>query len=171
MASQKIDITTRSVSETRKLGQQLGAEIHHPLIIALTGELGSGKTAFVQGLATGLGVPEKYYITSPTYTLIHEFPGRRPLIHVDLYRLNYAADFEDIGLDEVLHREAVVAVEWADRLFEPLPDDHLGLTLEIVDDEIRRIRMIAGGHATVNLLKALQQQNRLTRGIKYKPSC
>ena len=159
MARKKIDITTRSVGETRKLGQQLGAGIHYPLVIALTGELGSGKTAFVQGLAQGLGVPDEYYITSPTYTLIHEFPGRRPLIHVDLYRLNDAADFEEIGLDEVLERQAVVAVEWADRLCDPLPDDHLNLTFEIVDDEIRRIRLIAGGHATVNLLKTLQQSS------------
>ncbi len=152
-----MNIITHSVDETRKLGQLLGAWIHFPLIIALTGEMGSGKTAFIQGLARGLDVPEQYYITSPTYTLINEFPGRRPLIHVDLYRLSQAADFEQIGLDEVLDRQAVIAIEWADRLCEPLDADHLALTFEIMDDEIRRIGLIAGGHPADNLLKALQQ--------------
>jgi tRNA threonylcarbamoyladenosine biosynthesis protein TsaE len=156
-----LDIITHSVDETRKLGRLIGTWIHFPLIITLTGMLGSGKTAFVQGLSRGLDVPDEYYITSPTYTLIHEFPGRRPLIHVDLYRLNHAADFEEIGLDDVLGRQAVIAIEWADRLCDWFADNHLDLNFEIVDDEIRRIRPIAGGHAADNLLKALRQQSDL----------
>ncbi len=156
-----MDIITHSVDETRKLGRLIGTWIHFPLIITLTGMLGSGKTAFVQGLARGLDVPDEYYITSPTYTLIHEFPGRRPLIHVDLYRLNQAADFEEIGLDDVLDRQAVIAIEWADRLCDRLADNHLDLNFKIVDDEIRRIQLIAGGHAADNLLKALRRQSDL----------
>ena len=156
-----MDIVTHSADETRKLGRRLGAWIHSPLIITLTGEMGSGKTVFVQGLARGLDVPHAYYITSPTYTLIHEFPGRRPLIHVDLYRLSQAADFEEIGLDEVLARQAVIAIEWADRLCDPPAADRLELAFAIVDDEIRRIRLIAGGHAADKLLKDLQQQSNI----------
>ena len=154
-----MDIISHSVEETRELGRRVGTWIDFPLIITLTGELGSGKTAFVQGLARGLDVPDEYYITSPTYTLIHEFPGRRPLIHVDLYRLDPAVDFEDIGLDDVLCRQAVIAIEWADRLCDRLADNLLDLNFKIADDKIRHIHLIAGGHATDNLLKAQQKQS------------
>jgi tRNA threonylcarbamoyladenosine biosynthesis protein TsaE len=75
---------TRTVAETQKLGQSIGKWIQQPLVIALTGDLGSGKTAFVQGLAEGLEVPGQYYITSPTFTLINEYPGRLPFFHIDL---------------------------------------------------------------------------------------
>jgi len=165
MAEKKLDITTRSAAQTRELGRQLGAGIDFALIIALHGGLGSGKTAFVQGLGQGLEVPKDCYITSPTYTLINEFCGRLPLIHVDLYRLDPGADFEQIGLDEVLERPAVVAIEWADRLCDPLPADHLELTFEIADDEIRRIHLIAGGHKTLNLLNSLQKKRGSVRGL------
>ena len=87
MVVQKIDITTHSVQETRELGQNIGRLISQPITLALIGDLGSGKTAFVQGLAQGLDVPADYYITSPTFTLINEYPGRLALIHIDLYRL------------------------------------------------------------------------------------
>ena len=79
MADKHIQRTTRSASETRKLGQIIGTLIDRPMRIALTGDLGSGKTVFVQGLAKGLDVSERYYITSPTFTLINEYPGRHPL--------------------------------------------------------------------------------------------
>jgi len=77
----------------------------------LTGDLGSGKTSFVQGLARGLEVPNDYYITSPSYTLINEYPGRHPFFHVDLYRLEDPVDFEDIGLYDILDVNFVVAIE------------------------------------------------------------
>jgi tRNA threonylcarbamoyladenosine biosynthesis protein TsaE len=93
MAVKKICITTHSVEETRELGRKIGLLIKQPFIIALIGDLGCGKTAFVQGLALGLGVPADYYITSPTFTLINEYPGRWPLFHVDLYSLEGINDF------------------------------------------------------------------------------
>jgi len=156
MIRKKIDITTRSVGETQKLGQKLGAWIKHPLVIALTGDLGSGKTAFVQGLAKGIEVPTEYYITSPTFTLINEYPGRYPLFHVDLYRLNSISELEDIGLDELLHDQAVIAIEWADKLEDNLLAGHLAMKFEIIDDECRQINLIAYGHNEVNLIKALE---------------
>ena len=85
-------------------------------MIALTGDLGCGKTTFVQGLARGLGVSEREYVTSPTFTLINEYDARLALVHVDLYRLDTGLDMLDIGFDEVLERDAVVAIEWADKL-------------------------------------------------------
>lgn len=156
MTSKQINIKTHSTDETRKLGQKIGTLIKQPLVIALTGDLGSGKTAFVQGLAKGLEVPDGYYITSPTFTLINEYPGRYPLVHVDLYRLETIDGLEDIGLDEMLHGQAVLAIEWADKLSDGLPAEHLLVTLDIIDDDCRSLGLNATGHNVVNLIKALE---------------
>ena len=155
MADHSFQITTRSIDETQRLSQKLGRLLNQPLIIALRGDLGSGKTAFVQGLAKGLEVPDKYYITSPTFTLINEYPGRLPLMHVDLYRLDNVADLEDIGLDERLYDKAVIAVEWADKLSDSLPARHLSVNMDITDDNSRTLILDATGHHEVNLLLAL----------------
>jgi len=158
MVSRKIDITTHSVDETQALGRKIGTLIKKPLIIALIGDLGSGKTAFVQGLAKGLEVPADYYITSPTFTLINEYPARLPLFHIDLYRLETVQDLEDIGLDELLYDQAVLAVEWAERLADKLLGEYLSLRLEIIGDDFRRITLIAYGQNGIDLLKALEAQ-------------
>ena len=156
MQRYNIKITTRSIGETRDLSQKIGNLIKQPLIIALIGDLGCGKTAFVQGLAKGLEVPDGYYITSPTFTLINEYPGRHPLVHVDLYRLENIDDLEDIGLDEMLYGQAVIAIEWADKLSDNLPAKHLLVTMEIIDDEGRKLTLDATGHDEVNLIRALE---------------
>jgi tRNA threonylcarbamoyladenosine biosynthesis protein TsaE len=147
---------THSVDGTRKLGQKIGTLITQPLVIALIGDLGSGKTAFVQGLAKGLEVPDGYYITSPTFTLINEYPGRCPLVHVDLYRLEDINDLEDIGLDEMLHGQAVIAIEWADKLLDGLPAEHLLITVEIIDDDCRTLDLNATGQNETDLIRALE---------------
>ena len=156
MVNKNINSITHSTDETRKLGQKIGAMINQPLIIALRGDLGSGKTAFVHGLARGLEVPDGYYITSPTFTLINEYPGRLPLVHVDLYRLEKIDDLEDIGLDELLYDQAVIAIEWSEKLTGRQPDEQLRVTLEIIDDECRKLSLDATGHAEVNLIRALE---------------
>ena len=156
MVNKSINIITHSTDETRKLGQKIGTLIKQPLIIALIGDLGSGKTAFVQGLAKGLEVPDGYYITSPTFTLINEYPGRFPLVHVDLYRLENIEDLEDIGLDEMLYGQAVIAIEWADKLIGCQPAEQLLVTMEINDDECRKLTLDATGQDEVNLIRALE---------------
>jgi tRNA threonylcarbamoyladenosine biosynthesis protein TsaE len=154
--SRQFLITTRTPDETQKLGKTIGKWIEHPLVIGLTGDLGSGKTAFVQGLAEGLEVPDEYYITSPTFTLINEYPGRLSLFHIDLYRLDSISDLEDIGLDELLYDQAVIAIEWAEKMSDDLPAEHLTMTFEITDDDYRRISLIAYGQNLVNLIRALE---------------
>lgn len=155
--SKQLEITTNSPDETRNLGITIGTWITHPLVIALTGDLGSGKTAFVQGLASGLGVPAEYYVTSPTFTLINEYPGRIPLCHIDLYRLDGIGELEDIGLDELLHDQAVIAIEWAEKIADNMLAEHLTMKFEIIDDESRRIILVASGHNLANLIKALER--------------
>ena len=158
MIDYRIQITTRSVDETRKLGQKIGTLIKQPLVIALIGDLGSGKTAFVQGLASGLEIPDGYYITSPTFTLINEYPGRYPLVHVDLYRLENIHDFEDLGLDDLMYDQAIIAIEWADKLSDGLPAEHLAITMEIINADSRRLSLVASGHHEANLIIALEGQ-------------
>ena len=155
----KYQITTHSVKETKKLGEKIGACLTTEAVLALTGDLGSGKTSFVQGLARGLEVPNDYYITSPSYTLINEYPGRHPLVHVDLYRLEDPVDFEDIGLYDILDDNYVVAIEWADRIRQELLPGHVIIKFEISGDKSREICMSAHGVNAVNLLKEIK--NRL----------
>ena len=111
------------------MARDLAATLGAGAVILLSGDLGAGKTAFVKGLAEGLGV-DPAEVTSPTFTLVHEYRGGRlPLVHVDLYRLD-RADLDEIGLDADLAREGIVAVEWAERLTRSIPD---GVTVRIND--------------------------------------
>jgi tRNA threonylcarbamoyladenosine biosynthesis protein TsaE len=157
LSRSEYQITTLSVDETRKLGKTIGAMLTAGTILALTGDLGSGKTCFVQGLARGLEVPDNYYITSPSYTLINEYPGRVPLFHVDLYRIANPVDIEDIGLYEILDDDGVVAIEWADRMGKDLPPNHVSLQFEIIDDKTRKISIIPKG------IKAVEEFRKWNR--------
>ena len=161
MISRQFQLTTRTADETQKLGQTIGKWIERPLVIGLTGDLGSGKTAFVQGLAEGLEVPGQYYITSPTFTLINEYPGRLPLFHIDLYRLEDSGDLQDLGLDELLYDQAVFAIEWAEKMSDELPAGHLAMTFEITADDYRKISLIAYGRSPADLVKALELDKRI----------
>ena len=113
--------TTSSEDQTRQVASDFAAELPAGAIVLLSGDLGAGKTAFVRGLAQGLGIdPDD--VTSPTFTLVHEYRGGRvPLVHVDLYRLD-RADLDEIGLDAELAGGGVLAVEWAERLVRPPRD-------------------------------------------------
>jgi len=152
----KYQITTYSVEETQELGRSIGAMVTAGTVLALTGDLGSGKTSFVQGLAGGLEVSNDYYITSPSYTLINEYPGRYPLFHVDLYRISDPIDFEDIGLYEILDENSVVAIEWADRIEQALLPDPICIHFEITDDEIRKIIISANKLKDAHMLKKIE---------------
>jgi len=155
MNSKPVQIITNSLDETRALGEKIGKTLDSGTVLALSGDLGSGKTTFIQGLAKGLDVPDNYYITSPTYTLINEYPGRYHLFHVDLYRLENYADFDDIGLYEILRSDGVVAIEWADKLPKNLLPEYLAIHIDILNDESRKISMAAYGLRGEKLLKKL----------------
>ena len=114
-------ITTHSEAETADVGRDLSSTLSPGSIVLLCGDLGAGKTVFVQGLAQGLGI-SRGEVSSPTFTLMQEYRGGRlPLLHVDLYRLNDAREIDDLGLDE-LGADGVLAIEWAEKLADPPRD-------------------------------------------------
>jgi tRNA threonylcarbamoyladenosine biosynthesis protein TsaE len=126
--------TSHSESDTRSIAKALSERVTAGTAILLCGDLGAGKTAFVKGLAEGLGLSSDD-VTSPTFTLVHEYRGGRlPLIHVDLYRLE-RADLDDLGMDAQLADEGVLAIEWAERLTRPLPAALSVLITDAGDDE------------------------------------
>jgi tRNA threonylcarbamoyladenosine biosynthesis protein TsaE len=150
-----LTVKSADADETRRWGRRLGGCIQAPLAIALHGDLGSGKTVFVQGLAEGLAVPDPRYVTSPTYTLVNEYSGRLPLYHVDLYRLGDSCDGLDIGLADILRGEGVVAIEWAERLAGELPSEHLEVRLAFVEMDSRRIMLRAFGSGAARVIGLL----------------
>ncbi len=151
-----IEFNTRSVEETESLGRALGALLQPGDVIALSGPLGAGKTALTRGIGAGWGTREP--ITSPTFTLIHEHHRagtESVLYHVDCYRLAGDADAATIGLEDMLHGEDIVVLEWPENVEAVLPPDRLGLTLHDVGGTQRRIEAHATGTRYANLLAAL----------------
>ena len=127
---------TNSEGETAAVGRDLARELDAGRAVLLEGPLGAGKTAFARGLAEGLGCdPDD--VSSPTFTIMQEYRGRVPLLHVDLYRLNDPREIDDLGLDEIA-AEGVLAIEWADKMPNPAPDA-MRVTIEHAQDNERRI--------------------------------
>lgn len=132
-------LTSRSEAETRAHAARLAAALAPGAVLLLSGDLGAGKTAFVKGLAEGLGI-DADEVTSPTFTLVHQYRGGRlPLVHVDLYRLD-SADLDEIGMDPDLAARGVVAVEWAERLSRALPGART-VRIEDEGDDRRKIHI------------------------------
>ena len=136
-----MNCTTHSPEETRELGARFAADLKPGDILALKGPLGSGKTCFVQGIARGLGVTERY-ITSPTFVLIREYQGRLPLYHIDLYRLGSGIEIGMLGLDEYLHGDGVTAIEWPEKIEEGLPERTITISLDCINEMSRKITII-----------------------------
>ena len=122
-------IVSNSVKDTHKLARHLLKQLSGPQVLALHGDLGSGKTCFVQGLAAALGVARP--VTSPTFTLVHEYQGTRPLVHVDLYRLRDSLDALMLGLEEYFESSGIIAIEWAERAEDIFPLRTIHISFEI----------------------------------------
>ncbi len=146
---------TASASVTRALAAALARRLQAGDWIGLTGDLGAGKTCFVQGLAGGLGVPDAVPVTSPTFVLLQSYPGRLALHHLDLYRLGDIGELAAIGYADLIGGTGVCAVEWCDQIPESIPDDGLVIALELIDVERRRIEMRALGRRGRQLLAGL----------------
>ena len=128
---------TQTEEETIALGEKLAAELPSKAIVLLIGDLGAGKTTLAKGVAKGLGAAQPEEVTSPTFTLIHEYSPR--LYHIDLYRLDSADQVGTLGLDEIFDRNAVVLIEWGERFPALMPNDRIEIRLETIDENKRRI--------------------------------
>lgn len=137
-----IVLLSKCPEETFRIGRILADGLQAGDVVALTGELGSGKTCLTQGIARGLGVPEDYAVTSPTFTLINEYPGRQmALYHLDVYRLTGCADLPEMGYDEYLSDRGVMVIEWAEKIREAVPVGALFVFMTYLDEYIRKIEI------------------------------
>lgn len=153
-----LEVISESPEETRILGASLAPTLVPGDVISLGGDLGAGKTTFVQGLGAALGVDQ--VITSPTFTLVHEYIGRYLLVHVDVYRLNSFQEVIDLGFEELADPGAILIVEWGDAVLPFLPMRYLEISLRRLDDAEaltqRRISYRAHGPDWVHKLGAMR---------------
>lgn len=137
-----LEIVSQSPHQTKKLGQIMAGLLKGREVICLEGDLGGGKTTFLQGLANGLGAKEE--ITSPTFILLRKYPLKNSkvsaLYHIDCYRINQPEEILDLGLEDILQEpKAVVAIEWADKIKKVLPKNRLTIKFEFIDEKKRRL--------------------------------
>ncbi|MDD5594260.1 MAG: tRNA (adenosine(37)-N6)-threonylcarbamoyltransferase complex ATPase subunit type 1 TsaE, partial [Candidatus Margulisbacteria bacterium] len=130
MTNEGINYSTKSAQATIELGKKIGSVLRPNDVIALTGQLGAGKTTLIQGIAAGIGV--KDYVTSPTFIIINEYQGRLPFYHIDLYRLDFIKDVEALGIEEYFNRGGVCVIEWAEKLGDLLPKSAEKIELKII---------------------------------------
>jgi tRNA threonylcarbamoyladenosine biosynthesis protein TsaE len=127
----------RTLEDTRRLGVLLGRTSRQGDVILLTGQLGAGKTTLAQFIAEGLDVPAEYYVTSPSFSLVHEYPGRIPLYHIDCYRLDNEDDVEESGLMDYIAADGLTVVEWPDRLGSLVPAERLDMEIRLAGGDVR----------------------------------
>lgn len=128
---------TRSADETERVGERLGRRLVPGDVVALSGELGAGKTCFIRGLARGLGVT--LGVSSPTFVIVNQYTGRMPVFHIDAYRTESLTELLDIGFDEYVSGDSVTVIEWADKLEPLLPPGAIRVRISGLGDEPRMI--------------------------------
>ncbi len=144
-----------SIDDTHGLASHLAVHLEGGDVLGLTGDLGSGKTTFVQGLAKALQVDPKYLITSPTFSLVQEYPCKKGiLVHMDFYRLENSADAESLGLDQYFNSMAICAIEWCDQVREALPTDILEIQFSWCSEGEREISFVSHGSRSNRLMES-----------------
>jgi len=156
-ANRQVKITSYSPQKTEQIGLSLGEMLIRGDVIALSGELGTGKTTLVRGMALGMGL-EKDDVVSPSFTLVNEYRGPLPLFHLDLYRLHDEKELLDVDFEAYIRGEGVVVIEWADRISRAIPSDALWITLRYVADERREIVAEARGARYELIIEELQRR-------------
>ncbi len=140
----KLTKITNSEKETEQFGKELAKTLPYPSVLCFYGELGAGKTALIRGLAEGLGLTCR--VSSPTFTIVNEYHGEKTLIHFDMYRLSDADELFEIGWEDYLSRNAVLAVEWSENVKEAFDGSEIKVSLEKISDTCRRITVEGGMH-------------------------
>jgi len=150
------EVITSSPAETERIGSLLGMCLEQGDVVALIGELGSGKTVLVRGIAEGMGADMRE-VASPSFTLVNEYAGRVPMFHIDLYRLESDRDLYDIGYDDYVAGQGVAVVEWADRVPQSVPNHALKLILHYLDARRRRITFEPSGPRSKKIIEELRK--------------
>jgi len=135
----RVEFITHSPEETVDLGRKLAARLPQPCLVVLEGELGSGKTTLVKGIVSGLGVARQEEVTSPSYTLVHEYGRERKVYHADLYRVEGARELATLGLEDLLEQEGTVIVEWGEKLLDLETEAQVKIRMELVEGDDRRV--------------------------------
>jgi tRNA threonylcarbamoyladenosine biosynthesis protein TsaE len=159
----KMIFDTQNPPETVRLGKRIGRLLRPGDVVALVGELGTGKTHLIKGLAAGAGIRKSSEVSSPSFTFIHEYPGKVPFYHIDLYRLNSEKEAEDLGLEELLGSPGITAIEWADKISAWLPDERLLVRLSYVGEHSRSIEVLGSGKHYEEIVKALSAEGNPER--------
>lgn len=153
-----LTVSSRSPEETRILGAALAPVMLPGDVVSLSGDLGAGKTVFVQGLARALGV--EIQVTSPTFTIVHEYRGRYPIVHLDVYRLDFFQEVLDLGYEELIDPNAILVVEWGDAVAPLLPRRYL--SVEILrgaveqDEDLRAVNFTPTGPEWASKLESMR---------------
>jgi len=150
-----LTIITKSPEETKKIGKEVGKLARPGDLLAFYGELGAGKTCFIQGISQELEV--KDYVTSPSFTIVNEYQGKIPIYHFDLFRLNNAEEILELGYEEYFYGEGLTVIEWAEKIEQLLPKEHLKIDIKFKDHYKRTISFIPKGDRFDKLLKELNR--------------
>lgn len=144
------EITTHSADETIALGRNLAEMLRPPKLVLLRGDLGAGKTTLVKGIAEGLGAASEEDVTSPTFTLVHEYRGPyASLYHVDLYRVDTPRQLETLGLDDLFGPESILLIEWGEKFARFQRERDIEIALERVGENTRQIRITANAEVSL----------------------
>jgi len=152
-----------TLEHTQALGRIIGNAASPGQIILLDGGLGAGKTTITQAIGRGLEVEPQYYITSPTFSIIHEYPGRIPLYHMDFYRINDEVELVELGIEEYLYGNGLSVIEWPERLGGLTPEVRLQIKIDITGDESRTATLTAVGPGWESLLTAVADHLTIDR--------
>ncbi len=133
------EFKTESPQETQTLGEKIGKKLNPGDVIALIGDLGSGKTCLTQGITRGIGIAPGEVVSSPSYILINEYNGNIPIYHIDLYRIETSAEIAELGLGEYVDGDGICIIEWADRMEDALPETCIKIHMTWVDENTRSI--------------------------------
>lgn len=135
----RLEFVTHSAEETIELGARLAPQLPQPCLLVLVGDLGSGKTTLVKGIVSGLGVARQEEVTSPSFTLVHEYGRERKIYHADLYRVEGTREQATLGLEDLLEQDAMVIVEWGEKLMDQDLNAQVRIHMELLEGEDRRV--------------------------------
>ena len=145
------------LAATEEFGRRLGALLFRGAVVALTGPLGAGKTHLARAVAQALDIANPFVVTSPTFVLIQEYPARIPIYHFDAYRLRGPREFLELGAEEYYESGGVCLIEWADRVADALPREHLKIEIQPVDENRRRFEVTGTGAGYERLVQQLSE--------------